>query len=651
MRIAFHTPLNRYRDAGISGDRRMARQLVAALRGLGHEVAPVEAERDFLSSSDPDLLARHRAAADRTRETLLARWEAGEPAPELWFTYHNYYRAPDLLGPEIAERLSIPYVVAEGSDAFKRARGEWAAQTAIVRHGLALADLHLYFTERDRLGLEYCRSAHSSLIELPPFIAFDQPPPARAPQSGATRLVTIAMMREGTKLKSYLTLARVLQRLPEKDWTLTVIGDGHRRGEIEQAFSAFPAGRIRWLGAIQREAALAELASHDLFIWPGIGEAYGLVYLEAQAIGLPVVAFSSGGVPATVSAGETALLAPEGDEAGLAGILAELIDDPARRESMGAAARRFALTQRTPARAAEILSRGLADASRNLACRAAARGGARAGETPWSRLEQELDNWTREGRRLRLWLRDDDAVAPSAALDRLARLGERFGVPFLLAVIPMLAEPSLAGALASQPWLLPCQHGVRHHNHAPGDAKKSEFGAERPEEAVAGEIAQARARLQDLLDGAALPVFVPPWNRIAPVHARRLAEIGFAGLSCFRNDRPVDDGRLVVGNTHLDIMDWRGGRVGRPVQNLLSELHDLLARRRRSPATDEEALGILLHHRDHDEVAWNALDTLLAGMSSHPTVALADPRAIFGLPPTTPSAARYPENTIGRLSS
>ncbi|PZO01798.1 MAG: glycosyl transferase [Hyphomicrobiales bacterium] len=369
MRIAFHTPLNAYDDGGISGDRRMARQLVAVLRGLGHSVEPVLAARDFMPTSDAGLLARHQVAATAHTEAMLARWQGGAAAPELWFTYHNYYKAPDLLGPAIAARLGIPYVVAEASDAQRRASGEWATHTRIVREGLAAADLHLHFTDRDRQGLEPWRSAQTALVELPPFIAFAAEPQRPAGVTGAPRLVTTAMMREGTKQNSYLSLARVLAHVADRPWTLTIIGDGRKRAEIEQAFAGLPAGRIQWRGAIPHDSVVAQMAEHDIFIWPGVREAYGLVYLEAQAVGLPIVAFDSGGVSATVRRGETALLAPEGDEVALAAALSRLLDDAALRGRMGRAARHFALGERNPAQAATILERGLALAVANRAAR------------------------------------------------------------------------------------------------------------------------------------------------------------------------------------------------------------------------------------------------------------------------------------------
>lgn len=78
-----------------------------------------------------------------------------------------------------------------------------------------------------------------------------------------------------------------------------------------------------------------------------------------------MIAFDSGGVAETVRAGETALLVPEHDDEALAAALTSLLRDRARRDTMGKAARRFILTERTGARAAERLAEGLALAVQN----------------------------------------------------------------------------------------------------------------------------------------------------------------------------------------------------------------------------------------------------------------------------------------------
>lgn len=251
--------------------------------------------------------------------------------------------------------------------------------------------------------------------------------------------------------------------------------------------------------------------------------------------------------------------------------------------------------------------------------------------TLWRPLQAELDRWSATGRQVRLWLRDDDAIAPSPALDRLAALGERFELPVLLAVIPMLAEPALAPTLRAMPFLLPCQHGCWHRNHAPAGGKKSEFGLLREADAIRTEIDQARRRLADLFGPALLPVFVPPWNRIDPAHAALLPGLGFAGLSCFRGFGLGPAVGLHLANTHLDIMDWSGGRIGRSPQDLVAEACQLLADQRIETAGDGE-LGLLLHHRDHDSTAWTFLDAFFGPTCRHPAIIPTNPRELLQSP-------------------
>ncbi|MGO4406909.1 polysaccharide deacetylase family protein [Bosea sp. RAF48] len=250
-------------------------------------------------------------------------------------------------------------------------------------------------------------------------------------------------------------------------------------------------------------------------------------------------------------------------------------------------------------------------------------------ETHWQALSRELDNWQAAGRQLRLWLRDDDAVAPSPALARLSVLAERHGATVLLAVIPMLAEPALASALKGMPCLRPCQHGVWHRNHAPAGGKKSEFGPDRDRTAVDGEIAEGRDRLRDLIGGDIMPVFVPPWNRIDPGHAARLGSLGFSGLSCFRNYRHGPAGGPRLLNTRIDVMDWHGGRMGRRADDLLPEIVAQIIAMRGEGPDQAAALGLLLHHRDHDEGAWSVLHDILSLAAAHPAVHLADPAELL----------------------
>lgn len=246
----------------------------------------------------------------------------------------------------------------------------------------------------------------------------------------------------------------------------------------------------------------------------------------------------------------------------------------------------------------------------------------------WQPLLAELDRWSAAGRGIRLWLRDDDAVAPSPALTQLARLSEAYEIDVLLAVIPLLMETALAPELRAMPRLLPCQHGCRHENHAGAGAKKSEFGRDRQDTVITAEIAAARGRLDDLFGQALLPVFVPPWNRIDPSVASLLPALGFTGLSCFRDFSLGPAGGPLLANTHLDIMDWHGGRVGRQPAELIAQMCAMLAGRRADPGADDR-FGLLLHHRDHDGTAWGFLAGFLEHAARHPAVTRTDPRQLF----------------------
>ncbi|HEX2202621.1 MAG TPA: glycosyltransferase family 4 protein [Longimicrobium sp.] len=77
----------------------------------------------------------------------------------------------------------------------------------------------------------------------------------------------------------------------------------------------------------------------DLFVMPTRGEAFGMVFQEAAAAGLPVVGTAINAVPEIVLDGETGLLVPPGDARALAEAMRALVDSPERRREMGTVAR------------------------------------------------------------------------------------------------------------------------------------------------------------------------------------------------------------------------------------------------------------------------------------------------------------------------
>src|ERR1700722_2142380 len=226
-----------------------------------------------------------------------------------------------------------------------------------------------------------------------------------------------------------------------------------------------------------------------------------------------------------------------------------------------------------------------------------------AASAEWPDLVVELDCWGEAGRAAPLWWRDDDAVAPSRALDRLLALAG--GAPLALAVIPADAVGELAAALAVFPQVAVLHHGWCHANRAaayPGAGKKSEYPAERHPVEVADELDEGRRRLAALFGGRALPVFVPPWNRFADRFVPLLAEAGVAALSRLAPRRgPLPPAGIAELDVHLDVVDWRGTRgfigTGPALGRLIAELRAL----RCAPVDSAGAIGILTHHLVMDE--------------------------------------------------
>ena len=375
MRIAFYAPLKSPTHDTPSGDRRVGRLLMDALQMAGHSVELVSDFRSFEGTGDVLRQAAIRDEGAAITRGLLGQWRqrAQHGRPDLWFTYHLYYKAPDWLGPEVSKTLGIPYVVAEASCAAKRAGGPWAMGHTATVGAIRAAALLLCPTGDDVAGLQQVAGARTRVVRLPPFL---DPTPYRlaAQQRDAHRaalcaahgltaqppwIVVAAMMRSGDKMASYLLLAQVLERLSDVRWQILVAGDGQTRAEVEALLERAAPGRAHFLGECGADALAAIYAASDICIWPAVNEAYGMAMLEAQAAGIPVVSCAVRGVPDVVWDGRTGLLAAPGDARGLADLARALLLDAPRRVAMGQAAARFVHGERSTWQAASRLNLAL----------------------------------------------------------------------------------------------------------------------------------------------------------------------------------------------------------------------------------------------------------------------------------------------------
>jgi predicted glycosyltransferase len=234
----------------------------------------------------------------------------------------------------------------------------------------------------------------------------------------------------------------------------------------------------------------------------------------------------------------------------------------------------------------------------------------------WSPVDRALSRAKDRDCTVDFWWRDDDAVAHTPELDRLLDFARRYKAGIGLAAIPEGLERSLADRLQDESSAFALVHGSSHANHAPLAEKKAEFGIHRPVKAMAAEAAGALQTAQALLGSKLLPVFVPPWNRIAPGLAPLLPNLGYQALSTFRDrdrHRRVKD--LVQINTHIDPIDWRGTRSLVEPGELIAQLAGAIDRRVEGTADPSEPVGLLTHHLIHDEAIWFFCERLLAYLS------------------------------------
>ena len=165
-----------------------------------------------------------------------------------------------------------------------------------------------------------------------------------------------------------LATARLNQARPADDPCYLILA-GPSSPDFERFLADQPTGSWPWLkrlGPLPLSDRADFFAAIDVFSMPSRTDSYGIVFLEAWANGLPVVAADAGGVPEVVRHGEAGLLVPFGDLDRLSEALAGLVDDPTRARSLGAVGRKIVERGHTwedrfatlEARTRELIDRG-----------------------------------------------------------------------------------------------------------------------------------------------------------------------------------------------------------------------------------------------------------------------------------------------------
>lgn len=215
---------------------------------------------------------------------------------------------------------------------------EWASSaTRGQRLPFRLADRVVVPTEQFRAVVGRLEPRARSEV-IPNCVAVEQFLPVRpTPARGPVMLAAKALEAYAGFDRLIEALALVRKDVPDAE--LWICGDGPERGALEALVMATNAGGVSFLGAVRHEDMPGLMARAAVFVSATRYESFGIALVEAMAAGIPVVAFSVGGIPEVVRDGVDGFLAPYGRVVELASRMVDVLRRPGLRRTMGDEAR------------------------------------------------------------------------------------------------------------------------------------------------------------------------------------------------------------------------------------------------------------------------------------------------------------------------
>lgn len=314
MNIAYYMPFKPMGHPNPSGDLITGTELYDFLSSRGHRVNQISRLRCrwlYLKPwTWPRLAMEKKKAIQRCRQLNQ----------DVWLSYHSYYKAPDMLGPACSRRLEIPYVLFQGVYSTKRRRS-LKTLPGFLLNRRALLSARFVFTNKkgDELNLLRLLPAER-VVYVPPGIHpadFSFDPEARQRLRNTWQVnnrpvvLTAAMFRPDVKTEGIREVINACAEIIKHgtELQLVIVGDGSTREHLEREAQEKIPGAFRFTGRISRAEMHHYYSAADLFAFPGINESLGMVYLEAQSCGLPVVAYEDWGAGEAVVHERTGLLA------------------------------------------------------------------------------------------------------------------------------------------------------------------------------------------------------------------------------------------------------------------------------------------------------------------------------------------------------
>lgn len=273
--------------------------------GLIREIRAVRAVRALLTQIKPDLVSCHSSKAGVVGR--LAAYLAGIPAI---FTVHGWAFTENVRPFPRAVYTVIEWLMAR-----------FCARIITV-------------SDYDRnLGLRAHVAAPGKIVT----VHNGMPEYPRKPVPAPDHHVRLMMTARFAPQKDHATLVSALALIRDLPWRLVLAGNGDSAAVAAQIKTLGLGDKITILG--QRADISDLLNAADVFVLITHWEGFPRAIVEAMRTGLPVVATRVAGVPESVADGQTGFLVPRQDVASVAAAITRLVQDPALRTRMGAAAR------------------------------------------------------------------------------------------------------------------------------------------------------------------------------------------------------------------------------------------------------------------------------------------------------------------------
>jgi glycosyltransferase involved in cell wall biosynthesis len=273
-----------------------------------------------------------------SRGALAVRGAAAEFAPDVIHA-HWWFPAGLLAFGSLSSRPLVTTM--HGSDVrlarrtawapmlFRRVMAKSAAVTAVSGYLVAES---LLMAPRQRIGVEPM-PADTSLFT------------ADGSARTANRFLFVGRLNKQKGIALLIEALAATRGRPSLD----VVGDGDDRAALEARAAALGvSAQVRWHGVLAQAMLVPLYRAATAVVIPSEAEGLGLVAVEAQLCGAPVIAFRSGGLTDVIENGKTGVLTPVGDVPALAAAMDALMARDDKGASMGRAGRDAALARFSP---------------------------------------------------------------------------------------------------------------------------------------------------------------------------------------------------------------------------------------------------------------------------------------------------------------